>query len=66
MKKFFKCKYCGKILEKDCIALNKKLIDRNTKNFLCLECMAEELDCNVADLIDKIEFFKEQGCTLFL
>lgn len=65
MKKIFKCKVCGKILEKNWIALNKKLIDRNAKNFLCLECMADDFECTVEDLKDKIEDFKNDGCTLF-
>ena len=65
MKKIIKCKYCDKILKKDWIALNKKLIDRNIKKFMCLECMADEFDCEVEDLISKIEEFKNEGCELF-
>lgn len=65
MRKTVKCKYCGEILKKDWIALNKKLIDRNTKKFMCLECMADTFDCSVEDLEDKIEDFKNEGCELF-
>ena len=60
-----KCKYCGKILEKNWISLNKKLIDKNAKKFLCLECMADDFDCTVEDLTKKIEDFKNDGCELF-
>ena len=66
MKKIFQCKFCGSILNKDAVALNKKLIGRNVKEFLCLFCMADDFDCTEEDLREKIEEFKEQGCTLFL
>ena len=66
MKKIFKCNFCNATLSKDCVALNKKLIGRNVKNFLCLTCMADEFDCTEDDLRDKIEELKEQGCTLFM
>lgn len=60
------CCECGKALSKDEIALNKKLIDKNIKSFMCLECMSEHFGCEAADLQIKIDEFKEQGCTLFL
>ena len=66
MKKIFKCKFCNAPISKDCVALNKKLIGHNVKNFLCMTCMADEFDCTEDDLRDKIEEFKEQGCTLFM
>ncbi len=59
------CKDCGKVLLKDEIALTKKLIDIEAKEFLCLECMSEMFDCSIEDLEIKIMEFKEQGCTLF-
>lgn len=65
MKKIVKCKFCGAVLEKDWIALNKKLIRRDLKEFLCLTCLSDDFDCAVEDLQEKIEEFKEQGCTLF-
>lgn len=60
-----KCKICGKELNKDCIALNKKLLNSDITEFLCLECLADNFDCTVEDLLIKIEEFKEEGCTLF-
>lgn len=60
------CKDCGKQICKDEVALNKKIIDSKAKEFLCLECMSEALDCTVVDLEIKIDEFKEQGCTLFI
>ena len=64
--KNFKCQLCNSPLTKDCVALNKKLIGRNVKDFLCLTCMACEFECTEDDLRDNIEEFKEQGCTLFM
>ena len=60
------CIECNKALTKDEVALNKKIIDKNTKEFLCLDCMSESFGCEVEDLQIKIDEFKEQGCTLFI
>ncbi len=59
------CKICSVELEKDWIALHKKLLDANAKEFLCINCLADTFGCDVEDLEVKIEEFKEQGCTLF-
>jgi biotin operon repressor len=59
------CKNCGVVLDKDTIALNKKLLSIDMKEFYCLECLADTFDCSVDDLKIKIEEFKEEGCTLF-
>lgn len=61
-----KCYLCGKEhLTKNEIALTKKLIDRDTRVFYCINCLAEYLEVDVEILIAKIEEFKEQGCDLF-
>lgn len=60
------CCNCTKSLAKDEIALAKKLLGAETEEFYCLDCMAEYFGCEVDDLRDKINEFKEQGCTLFL
>ena len=52
-------------LDKDTIALNKKLLGKEVENFYCLPCLAEHLNTTVEELLDKIEEFKEEGCTLF-
>lgn len=63
--KISNCKNCGALLDKDTIALNKKLLSIDLKEFSCLECLADTFDCSVEDLNIKIEEFKEEGCTLF-
>lgn len=60
-----KCYGCGKLLTKDEIAVNRKLIDPDMEEFQCLDCLADELETTVEILLMKIEEFKEDGCTLF-
>lgn len=61
-----KCISCGKDnLSKDVIGLNKKLLGLNIKTFYCLDCLANYLNVTVEELLEKIEEFKEEGCTLF-
>ena len=60
-----KCIECGNDLTKDEMALNKKLISKNTKQFLCLDCLSSFLNTDREILEDKIVQFKDEGCTLF-
>lgn len=60
------CIACDKIkLNKDTVGINKKLLGTNIKNFYCMDCLAEYLGTTVTELLEKIEEFKEDGCTLF-
>lgn len=60
------CYVCGKEeLSKDEIGINKKLIDKHTKKYFCLSCLAEQLEVSEQELLDKINEFKDEGCTLF-
>lgn len=60
------CVICGQEnLNKDTIGINKKLLGIDIVNFYCMECLADYLGCTVDELLDKIEEFKEEGCTLF-
>lgn len=60
------CYVCGKEnLSKNEIGLTKKLLDKNSKRFYCLDCLAEYLEVDTEFLLEKIEEFKTQGCTLF-
>ena len=61
-----KCIACGREnLDKDTIGINKKMLGTKCKQFYCIDCLAEYLDTSVDDLLEKIEEFKEDGCTLF-
>lgn len=66
MSKQICCIACGKKkLDKDTIGINKKMIAEDVTTFYCMDCLADYLGCEVQDLIDKIEEFKEEGCKLF-
>ena len=59
------CKKCGRELNGNDIGLTKKLINRGSMEFLCINCIAEKFDCSKELLEEKIKQFKEAGCTLF-
>ena len=60
------CVACGiKSLDKDTVGINKKILGRSITNYYCMDCLADYLGCSVDDLLDKIEEFKAEGCTLF-
>lgn len=60
------CIACRKSnLDKDTIGINKKMISSEIKNFYCMECLSDYLGCSTEDLLEKIEEFKDEGCTLF-
>lgn len=61
------CVACGKTnLDKDTVGINQKLLGKNITNYYCMDCLADFLECTVEDLLDKIEEFKADGCTLFM
>ena len=60
------CCECERPLKKDEIALTRKLVDIDANEFYCIDCLADYIGCSVQDLKEKIQEFKEQGCTLFL
>ena len=59
------CVCLAKNLSKNTIGINKKLLGEGITNFFCINCLADHLDCDVQDILDKIEEFKADGCILF-
>ena len=60
------CCVCGKTpLNKDEIGITKKLIDKRAEHFYCLSCLAKFIVADTDELLEKIEEFKKEGCTLF-
>ena len=59
------CKNCGKVLTPNEIGLTKKLINRSSTEFYCMDCLAEIFKCDKSLLEKKIEQFRKQGCVLF-
>jgi biotin operon repressor len=66
MAKIIKCYLCETGLDKNSVGLNKKLLDKKPKRFLCIDCLAAHLDVSMEDLCAKIEEFKAEGCKMFL
>ena len=65
-KKIFSCIACGKRpLSKNEVGINKKLLGMKSKNFYCIECLANFLEVEPQGILDKIEDFKNDGCKLF-
>lgn len=60
-----KCEKCGRQLKADEISLYFKLVDREAKSFLCIDCLAKKMKVTREMLEKKIEYFREIGCTLF-
>lgn len=60
------CLLCGKDnLNENEIGLNQKLLGRKVEQFYCLDCLASYLEVTTEELLDKVEEFKAEGCTLF-
>lgn len=59
------CRGCGREVTPDEIGATKKLVNRGTTDYYCLDCLAEHFDVTRTDLERKIRYFKEMGCTLF-
>ena len=59
------CHQCQAPLSRDEVGLTKKLINRGTTEFLCYECLAKHFRVTVELLREKVEQFREMGCTLF-
>ena len=59
------CFRCNSDVPKDIFGLNKKLLNRRMEKFFCLTCLADYLEVTPNELLDKVEEFKQQGCSLF-
>jgi len=61
-----RCAACGRESERDEIGLTKKLINRGTTTYYCIDCLAKKFEVTREDLEKKIVEFREMGCTLFI
>lgn len=59
------CLKCNKRLSRDEIGLHKKLVNRAADEFMCIQCLAEYFEVDTRSLEEKINQYKELGCTLF-
>lgn len=60
------CKQCGKAITRDEAAVTKKLVNRGATEFYCVECLAAYFEVKPADIVERIAYFKQTGCTLFV
>jgi biotin operon repressor len=66
MAKKVDCFICGKNnLTHNEVGLNKKLVGKNVQKIHCMQCLAEYLGVSVDELEERMQEFKEAGCTLF-
>lgn len=59
------CCKCGSVVDYNVIGLNKRLVGRNTRRFMCLHCLAEFFGTSESALQHKIDEFRDDGCPLF-
>ncbi len=60
-----RCKQCRRPLSPDEIAVTKKLISRGAREYLCVQCLAAYFEVKPEDILERIEYFRRTGCTLF-
>lgn len=60
-----KCKNCAKELTNDEVGMTKKLINRGSVEFYCMDCLAQIFKCDRALLEKKLSQFRAMGCALF-
>jgi len=59
------CLKCGRELSSDEIGIYKRMINRGATEFLCASCLAEKYGVEETFIYNKIEQFRDMGCTLF-
>ena len=59
------CKRCGRVLSADEKTVTRKLINRGMKEYFCVDCLAAHFEVKKEDILERIEYFKSMGCTLF-
>ncbi len=59
------CIICRQPVTRDEIAMTRKLINRGALEYLCLPCLARRFDATLDELLERMQAFKDMGCTLF-
>jgi biotin operon repressor len=60
------CRECGAKLSGDEIAIYLKLVSRNARDYLCMDCLSVMLKCERKAIEDRIRYYRESGnCVLF-
>ena len=61
-----RCIRCDAPFFRDDIGANRKFLGRAVLEFMCRECLSRELRVPRQLIDQKIQQFKEEGCTLFM
>jgi len=61
-----RCTNCNKELNADEIGIFKRLVSRGATEYLCIPCLADYYKCGISIIYDRIAYYKEMGCTLFV
>ena len=59
------CIACHSPVTSDEVAMTRKLINRGATQYLCLPCLARRFEVALPDLLERMQAFKDMGCTLF-
>lgn len=60
------CYRCAAPLSWDDQGIYRKMVSRNAREFLCMDCLAAALGCRRRDLEERVRYYRESGnCTLF-
>lgn len=59
------CCGCAVSIEKDEVAITKRLINRGTTSYYCRTCLADAFGVTTEDIDRCIQHYKRIGCTLF-
>ncbi len=60
------CAGCGRPVTRDETAVTRKLINRGTTTWFCVDCLARRFEVEPEDILERIAYFRRMGCTLFL
>ena len=60
------CKNCGAARSQTERALHRKLVNRGAEEFLCKKCLSAHFDIPEAKLDELAQYYRDQGCMLFI
>lgn len=60
------CFQCKEVLTADDKGIYMKMVSRNVREFLCMDCLSQKLNCTRRDLEERVRYYREAGnCVLF-
>lgn len=59
------CVTCGQALHRDAVGACLKFLGRDTPAYYCLSCLARELGTTEEKLKERIDYYRQMGCSYF-